>query len=379
MRRLLIAISGFVYKGIIKKILFLIDSESVHRKTVTLGHWLGKRKFINKIISSIFQVSNPILEQSIFNLKFVSPVGLAAGFDYEGRLTQILPSIGFGFGTIGTLTNLPYEGNPQPRMGRLPTSRALMVNKGFKNLGVKQTLTNLEKHKFVYPVGISIGKTNTDSHKTLNEAISDVVSAFKTAESSNTSFSYYELNISCPNLNGSIEFYEPEHLNTLLNTLGYLEISRPVFVKMPISKSNDEIKNMMSVIVKYPYIKAVILGNLQKDRSHPTLMREEVEKFPKGNFSGLPCKDRSDELIALIYKDFGERIKIIGCGGIFSAEDAYKKIKLGSSLVELITGLVFEGPQLVSEINCDLVKLIKKDGYASISEAVGTAHPTKGV
>ena len=379
MRRLLIVISGLFYRGIIKKILFLIDSESIHGKTVSFGHWLGGRKHINKIISSIFRVDSQILEQSIFNLKFVSPVGLAAGFDYEGRLTQILPSIGFGFGTVGTLTHFPYEGNAQPRMGRLPKSRALMVNKGFKNLGVEQTLTNLEKYRFVYPVGISIGKTNTDKHKTLHEAVNDVVSAFKIAESSNTPFLYYELNISCPNLKGSVEFYDPEHLDNLLNAIGALKISRPVFVKMPISKSDSEIVSMMSVVVKYPYIKAAILGNLQKDRSHPTLVREEVEKFPNGNFSGFPCRDRSDELIALIYREFGEKIKIIGCGGIFSAEDAYKKIKLGASLLELITGLVFEGPQLVSEINYDLVKLIQKDGYTSISEAVGTAHHAKGV
>ncbi len=379
MKRIFVAINHLVYKGVIKKILFLIDPESIHEKTVALGHWVGKYTFINRTISFFFKSENPLLEQSYFNLKFVSPVGLAAGFDYEARLTQILPSLGFGFGTVGTLTYLPYEGNLRPRLGRLPKSRALMVNKGFKNLGVEQTLKTLKEAKFGYPVGVSIGKTNTDNLRTQPEAVNDIVAAFKVAESSGIPFSYYELNISCPNLKGSIEFYDPKHLNNLLSAIASLKISRPVFVKMPISKSDEEIRNIMSVIVQYPYIKAVVLGNLQKDRNHPTLMKEEVGKFPRGNFSGLPCRGRSNELIALVYKEFGGKVKIIGCGGIFKAEDAYQKIKLGASLVELITGLVYEGPQLVSEINHGLVRLLRKDGYKSIGEAVGATRSVKTV
>ena len=372
MQKSILSLIGFLYKYFVRKILFLINPEIIHRQAVAAGQFLGESKLTKKIISPIFRSKDASLQQSLFGCAFNNPVGLAAGFDYEARLTQILPSLGFGFGTAGTITYLPYDGNPRPMLGRLPRSRSLMVNKGLKNLGVADTLKSLKKKTFEYPVGISIGKTNTARHKTTEEAVNDVVRAFEIAEISGVPLSYYELNISCPNLISPIDFYSTSNLKTLLDALSLLYFSKPVFVKMPISKSDNEIKEMMDLITQYRWIKAVILGNLQRDRNHPSLMQKEVKKFPQGNFSGLPCQNQSDRLISLVYKEYGQKIKIIGCGGIFSAQDAYRKIKLGASLVQLITGLVFEGPQLVSQINQKLVKLLKQDGYASIKEAVGT-------
>ncbi len=171
---------------------------------------------------------------------------------------------------------------------------------------------------------------------------------------------------------GSVEFYRPDYLEQLLKAVEDLKIARPVFIKMPISKTDAEVLAMLEVIIHYPYIKAVIFGNTQNDRNNPALVQEEVEKFPKGNFSGLPCRQRSDELIRLTYQKYGPRIKIIGCGGVFTAEDAYRKIKLGASLIQLITGMVYMGPQQIGVINKGLVKLLKKDGYHNIQEAIGT-------
>lgn len=372
MSSLLVNIAGYLYKNIVKKFLFLFDPESVHLKTISFGERLGKSTLAKKTITPFFRVRHASLRQNIFGIEFQNPLGLAAGFDYEARLTQILPSLGFGFGTVGTLTRHAYGGNPRPMLGRLPKSQSLMVNKGFRNLGIAATLKRLEEKKFAYPVGVSIGKTNTPHHKTQQEAVADIVSAFKIAEAAQVPFSYYELNISCPNLTGSVEFYAPRHLRELLKELAGLNVSKPVFIKMPISKTDGEIRLMMDEIVRYPYIKAVILGNLQRDRKDPALIQEEVGHFPVGNFSGRPCREKSDELIKLAFREYGSAIKIIGCGGVFSAEDAYRKIKLGASLVQLITGLVFEGPQLVSRINRDLVGFLKRDGYSSIADAVGT-------
>ena len=361
----------FLYVNIVKKILFLINPEVIHTKTTALGEKLGESGIAKNVMSSVFSVKSPSITQSLFGIQFLSPIGIAAGFDYKAELTQILPCLGFGFGTIGTLTNNPYGGNPGPMLGRLPKSQSLMVNKGFKNMGVEATLEKLRGKKFIYPVGVSIGKTNTLDITTQEEAVGDVVEAFKKAEKSEIPFTYYELNISCPNLSGTIEFYQENHLDQLLIAINDLKILRPIFVKMPISKTDEEIFKIMNVIIRYNCIKAVIFGNLQNNRNHPSLKQDEVKKFSKGNFSGLPCRQRSDELIKTIFKKYGPRIKIIGCGGIFSAEDAYRKIKLGATLVQLITGLVFEGPQLVSQINEQLIILLKKDGYSSISQAVG--------
>lgn len=139
---------------------------------------------------------------------------------------------------------------------------------------------------------------------------------------------------------------------------------------MPISKTDSEVLSMLSVIVKFP-VSGVIFGNTQNNRSDKSFVKEELKKYPVGNFSGKPTFKRSNELIKLGFKNYGKKLIIIGCGGVFSAKDAYKKIKLGASLVQFITGMVFEGPQLAAEINLGLIKLLKKDGYSNISQAIG--------
>lgn len=371
MHEALLTVTCVLYKNLLKPILFLIDPEKVHHYMVMFGEWLGRSDFSRKVISFLYLRQYPELEQNLFGVDFKLPIGLAAGFDYEARLTQILPEIGFGFGTAGTLTYLAYDGNKRPMLGRLPKSQSLMVNKGFKNLGVEATLKRLKGYDFEYPFGISIGKTNTAEHKTQEEGIEDVVSSFKITEKFEVPFLYYELNISCPNVAGTVEFYKPENLRDLLRAVESLKIKRAVFIKMPISKTNEEISAILDVIVEFPFVKGIIIGNLQRDRNNPKLVPEEVAKFSTGNFSGKACQNRSDELIQMSYAKYGDKIKIIGCGGVFCAEDAYKKIRLGATLVQMITGMIFEGPGVVSEINAGLVKLLKKDGFKNISEAVG--------
>jgi dihydroorotate dehydrogenase len=273
---------------------------------------------------------------------------------------------------VGTITNLPYEGNPKPRLGRLPKSKSLMVNKGFKSTGAKKVSNALKSLEFEIPIGISIGRTNSKILKTQKQSVDDIVSAFKKFERANFSNSYYELNISCPNLihGGNINFYSPANLEELLSAVDKLKIKKPIFVKMPIEKSDKEVLDMLTVISKHN-LQGVIFGNLQKDKSDKSLYPEEVKKFTAGNFSGKPTQKRSNELIKLSYKHYKDKLAIVGCGGIFSGEDAYKKIKLGASLVQLITGLIYEGPQLVAQINFELVDLLERDGYEHISQAVG--------
>jgi dihydroorotate dehydrogenase subfamily 2 len=364
----------FLYKNLVKKILFLVNPEIVHERTTKLGEKMGKSKIITKCLAYLFAQKNPIISTKIAGISFLSPIGLAAGFDYKAELTGLLPALGFGFGTVGTLTYQSYQGNPGPMLGRLPKSKSLLVNKGFKNMGVEATLKKFTGKSFDYPVGISIGKTNTPEIKTQSEAVQDIVSAFLDAEKSGVPFAYYELNISCPNLFGSIEFYQTKHLQELLQAVQKLNLTRPIFIKMPISKTDQEIISIMDVVVTFPCIKAVIIGNLQTNRQNPAIKPAELEKMGKGNFSGLPCQERSNELIALVYKNYGEQIKIIGCGGTFSAQDAYRKITLGASAVQLITGLIFEGPQLVSQINETLPMLLKKDGFKTLQEAIGSKN-----
>ncbi len=370
MSKIFIGLNHFLYKQIFKRILFLTNSEFIHEGLTAFGELLGTVYFFNFLISKLIKIEDKSLEQNVIGIEFKNPVGLAAGFDYNGKLTKVTSSLGFGFETIGTITNKPYEGNPGPRLGRLVKSRALMVNKGFKNPGIEKILKKLKKSKFSIPVGISIGKTNTTKHMTQNEAVKDITDTFIKAEKSRIKFSYYELNISCPNLYGDISFYPPENLENLLKALANLKLKRPVFIKMPIEKTDKEIIQMLDVITKFQVV-GVIFGNLQKDRKDPSLDREELNKYKIGFFSGKPTEKRSNELIKLAYKKYGKKLIIIGCGGIFNGKDAYKKIRLGATLVQFITGMIFEGPQLAAQINLELIGLLKNDGYKNIAEAIG--------
>ena len=366
-----------LYKNIVRRIFFLFDPELVHNFVTAQGELLGKSQTLRNFLGKLFSYKSPTIKQRVTGINFESPIGLAAGFDYEAKVVKILPALGFGFNTVGTITNLPYGGNPRPMLGRLPKSKSLMVNKGFKNPGAKKTAEKLSKLNFKIPLGISIGMTNPG--KTLSKAksasggqktaIEDILSAFKIFESSNIKNSYYELNISCPNLMTKVSFYPPKNLDELLTAIDKLNLSKPAFVKMPINETDEATLKMLEVITQHR-IAGVIFGNLQKDRNDPAILKEEI-KWKVGNFSGKPTEKRSNELIALAYKHYKGKLIIIGCGGIFSAEDAYRKIKLGATLVQLITGLIYEGPLLVTKINNDLPKLLKQDGFKNISDAIG--------
>ncbi|MGA2967616.1 MAG: quinone-dependent dihydroorotate dehydrogenase [Candidatus Levyibacteriota bacterium] len=370
MQKIALRLYAFFYRNVLKRAFFLLDPEFVHEFITGYGEKLGNLAFPKSLLKKIFFVQNKSLNQKIAGINFPNPIGLAAGFDYQAQLTGILPALSFGFQTIGTITSQAYEGNPKPRLGRLPKSKSLMVNKGFKNPGVKEVIRKLSKNGFAIPVGISIGQSNTTKDITQRQALEDVVSAFQVVEKSRVNFSFYELNISCPNLSTNVSFYPPEKLRELLSAVTNLNLKKPLFVKMPIEKNDEETTAMLNVIVNFP-VAGVIFGNLQKNRRDKALDQEEVKRFPAGNFSGKPTQARSNELISLAYKKYGKKLIIIGCGGVFSAADAYRKIKLGATLIQLITGLIFVGPQLPAQINLELAEFLKRDGFRNISEAIG--------
>ena len=361
-KELAVFITKYSYRYILRPILFKIDSEKVHHTAIRIGSGFAKFKLTRELLASYYDVQSTKLKKTVLGIFFRNPIGLAAGFDYNADLTQILPSIGFGFLTIGTVTNLPYEGNPKPRLGRLPKSKSLYVNKGFKSEGADKIIEKLKNLKFQIPVGISIGRSNSPTLKNQNDSILDIITAFKKFEKAQIKNSYYEINISCPNLlySKNISFYPPKNLNELLTAIDKLKLKKPLFVKMPIVKSDKETLAMLDVIAKHTPA-GVIFGNLQV-RSNPRLFdKNEIVKFKgePGNFSGRPAFNRSNELIALTKKHFKDRFLIIGCGGIFSADDVKEKLKSGATFVQLITGLIFEGPQLISEINQKLEKSAK--------------------
>src|SRR3989338_9031115 len=166
------------------------------------------------------------------------------------------------------------------------------------------------------------------------------------------------------------DFNTNERLSQLLSAITALKLSHPLFIKKPINLDDEWIMAMLQRIAAFP-VRGVIFGNLQKDRHHPSLDQTEVSRFERGYFSGKPTEQRANELISLAYRNFGKQLLVIGCGGVFSAEDAYKKIRLGATLVQLITGLIYQGPQLVGEINFGLSELLHRDGFLNVNQAIG--------
>lgn len=360
---------GFLYRGVFKPMLFKLDAELVHNMFTAGGEWLGGAKTRRDLIKNLIYYKNNCLRQNVWGMTFDNPIGLAGGFDYEARLTQILPEVGFGFQTVGSVTYGVYEGNPKPRLGRLPKSKSLLVNKGLKSSGAEAVIGRLANKKFRIPVGVSVAKTNCVKTAKEKKGIEDYTESLKLWEKSKR-ISYYELNISCPNAFGGEPFTTPMKLKRLLDEVDRLKLKRSLLLKMPVELTERETGRLCQVACKHK-VQGLIFGNLVKDRKNPKLVLEEVKRAKKGSFSGRPTYELSNRLIRFAYKHFGKEMVIVGCGGVFSAEEAYEKIKLGASLVQLITGMIFEGPQLIGEINRGLVQLLERDGLKNISEARG--------
>lgn len=352
-----------IYTSLTRPLLFKFNPEEVHDSAVALGYFLGRFKVTRFITKLFFSYSNKKLEQTICGIKFKNPIGLAAGFDKNAKLTQIISSVGFGFSEIGSVTAEPCKGNKKPRLWRLIKSRGLVVNYGLANDGCDVIQKRLQSKTFNIPIGINIAKTNCIETTTVDGGIKDYTESYKKLVDLGD---YIAINISCPNAFGGTDFSNSMKLDKLLKTI--LKTKKPIFLKMAPDLSKEKIDKIIKISRKYK-IDGFICGNLTKDRNR--IIEKDVKE---GGISGKPVEKLSNELIKYIYKKTRGEFVIIGCGGVFSAKDAYHKIKLGASLVQIITGMIFEGPQLISTINQELAKLLEKEGYDNISDAVGAYY-----
>ncbi|PIZ76284.1 hypothetical protein COY05_01850 [Candidatus Peregrinibacteria bacterium CG_4_10_14_0_2_um_filter_38_24] len=359
----------FLYKNIVKRIVFLFDPENIHDFFNIMGRFLGSNIVTRFFTRAIFYYKNPMLSQKILGIKFENPVGLSAGFDKNIELYKILPEVGFGYEEGGSITGDKSEGNPKPRLWRLKKSQGLIVYYGLNNKGADEISERIKKDRFKFPVGISVAKTNCERTAISQEGIKDYLKGFNLTKGIG---SYMTINISCPNAHGGQPFTDSESLNQLLKVIAKNRNKKPVFIKMPPDLKRKELDNIIEISLKYK-IDGFICTNLTKDRTNKKMMSKIHEKniVGFGGISGKPVEDLSNETIKYLYKKTQGKAIIIGVGGIFNAEDAYKKIRLGASLLQMITGMIFEGPQVIGEINQGLVKLLKKDGLKNISEAVG--------
>lgn len=356
-------IIGFLYQNLLKPVFFLSDPEAVHDRMTLMGRVLGNSPITRGLTSAFFNYHHPALEQNVAGIKFKNPLGLSAGFDKDAYLMPILPSVGFGFEEVGSFTALPYQGNQKPRLYRLPDQQTLRVNYGLKNLGAEVLHNRLKGQKWDFPVGISIAKTNRPETSVVETGIEDYFFTYKTFLDTGD---YFTINISCPNTcEEKPIFAQPENLDVLLQKIFSIPKTKPVFIKLSPDLPDEQLNKIFEVCAKHP-VDGFVCGNLTK-----------VNRFNhqgKGGFSGKAVSELSDSLIAKVYKFYKGKKIIMGVGGVFNAADAYRKIRLGASLIQLITGMIFMGPQLISEINLGLVKLLEADNYQTISQAVGTGN-----
>lgn len=299
-----------------------------------------------------------------------NPIGLAAGFDKNGALTSILPSIGFGFAEVGSLTGDSCAGNARPRLWRLPKSKGLVVHYGLKNDGCKAVAARLQGMSFAIPIGVSAAKTNAPTCTTVLAGIEDYARVITTCLDIGA---YFTINISCPNTFGGEPFSDPKKLDQLLTRLDALETPKPFFLKMSADISFEALDAIVTIADRHR-VHGFILSNLTKKRDRPELDATELRSVGPGGVSGRPVFDASKALISHLYQTTSGRYVIVGCGGVFCAEDAYDMIVHGASLIQLITGMIFEGPQLIGEINRDLVGFLRRDGFSSLAEAIGSAY-----
>ncbi len=360
------------YKEIVRPVLFRIDPEKVHDLATFVGSFLGKFSLGRRIVGRLFYFRHSSLEQGILGITFRNPIGLAAGFDKNAKLTQVIPAVGFGFEEVGSITAKPCEGNPKPRMWRLPKRKSIVVYYGLKNDGVRviaKRLGPLFKLRKI-PLGISIAKTNCKETVSVADGIADYLGSFQHLCAKNLG-DYITINVSCPNAYGGLTFTDAKRLEKLLSALDKVACDKPIFLKCSPDLSRKEVDALLKVCDRHR-VHGLILSNLTKDRS--VLSAEELASIGPGGISGKLAAQKAKGLISYVYKKTKGRYVLVAVGGISSANDAYELVKDGASLVQLITGMIYEGPQLIGEMNRELVKLLRKDGFEKISEAVGINH-----
>lgn len=347
--------------NILKSILFLIPPETSHNLAIK---YIKTGLLPNYTTSKLIQ---PILHTKLFNLSFTNPIGLAAGFDKNAECINQLHKIGFSFLEMGTVTPIAQYGNPKPRMIRIENEQAIINRMGFNNNGCNNFLYNLKRKKTKCIIGSSISKNYNSSNN-----IDDYTYLINKLH---THSDYIAINISSPNtLNLRLLQYKDnftELLKSITKTRNelYKKTTKytPLLIKLSPDLDDNTKIDIANNLIQYK-IDGIILTNTTTNRS----MINNKYKNETGGLSGKPLSELSNRTIEDMYKLTKHNIPIIGSGGIMSAQEAYKKIKLGASLVQIYTALIYKGPGIVHRINEELANLVIKDGFSNIKEAIGS-------
>lgn len=339
---------------LLKPVLFRLDPEEAHHFTIHNLKLAGKLPFLLNLFSG--KVGSPKLHRNLFGLDFPNPVGLAAGLDKNGDVIDEMGRMGFGFVEIGTVTPRPQPGNDKPRLFRLVNDSALINRMGFNNVGVEVAAEHLKRRKTDIIVGANIGKNKVTSNE---DAISDYVFCFKALfEHAH----YFVVNVSSPNTPGLRALQDKDSLLGILNALQDINHTKPkakpVLLKIAPDLTDEQIDDVVSV-VRETKIQGIVATNTTISREGLSYSKQEVEAIGMGGLSGQPLTTRSTKVIKRIHRQIaGTDIKLIGVGGIMNAQDAMEKFNAGSDLIQLYSGFIYKGPQLIADINNELLKRV---------------------
>ena len=342
----------------IRSLIFKLDPEIAHDLAIKAL----KFNFVsqNKIKNS------KSIQTEIFGKAISNPIGIAAGFDKDAEVYNSLFKLGFGFVEVGTVTPINQYGNPKPRIFRLEEDEALINRLGFNNSGSEKVSSRIILNPPKGLFGINIGP-NKDTKSRIEDFLICLRKFYNLAD-------YLTINISSPNTENLRSFHNENELDELLSLIEkekkILKTSVPIVVKISPDIEDENINKISDLLIKYK-VKAVIISNTT-DKNRQNL--SNINKLEKGGLSGKPLEKKSNELINKFFKILKNEVKIIGVGGVDSGQSAYQKIINGASLVQLYTGMIYQGPNIVSKISEELINILDKEGVKNISDIVGSKN-----
>jgi dihydroorotate dehydrogenase len=353
-----------LYRSLLRPLLFSLPPETAHELVL---HSLSFAPSVTKKVLGNKYKRAPLGELWRFGLKFANPVGLAAGFDKDGVALETLAALGFGFIEAGTVTYDAQPGNPRPRLFRLKKDKALINRAGFNNQGAEAFVERVSRHRPDYLLGVSIGKSRTAP---VSDAVADYVKSFEVVH---PVADYIAVNVSSPNTPGLRELQEPDQLQQLLKALQMRNAQlglKPLLIKLSPDLTDKQLEAIVNV-GRANNVAGIIATNTTIERDNLQTPAAEIEACGAGGLSGVPLRQRSTAMIATLYRLTGGTLPLIGVGGVFTPEDAWEKITAGASLVQLYTGFIYQGPTIARDINEGLAKILHREGFRSLDEAVG--------
>ena len=377
-----------IYKGLVRPLLFSglkTDPEWLHRTTLQWLAALNERRDTAAMVLLRQQIQRRCsyvdhrLNQTCFGLQFPNPVGLAAGFDKDGAAAGLWSDFGFGFAEMGTVTWHAQAGNPQPRLFRLIEDEAVLNRMGFNNSGAQALAERLRQvnatavsSTVAAPLGINLGKSKITP---LEQAAEDYCASFEVLRDLGD---YFVVNVSSPNTPGLRQLQAAEQLAPILAGLQALNLQqRPILLKIAPDLSEADIAAIADVAIAQN-LAGIIATNTTIERSNLKTQRLAATGNPvvdeAGGLSGAPLRQRSTEVIRFLYRETQGKLPIIGVGGVASAADAWEKITAGASLVQLYSGWVYEGPEMMRHLLEGLTEHLDRTGLNSIADAVGVAN-----